>query len=286
MKKVVIFLSIILAHTTAKKTLPSKLSLADFESDYAANRQHETTILMWPWAETKDSVIWTIPKSFEFGRRLENKVLPEKCGSCLLTSNKLHAKTADMIFFQTTTLFGHLGHWGTKDLSPIKTFPDPFERPDWQYWMGWFKESASKGFNAIPMLRENTGHFAGFDTAFNLTMDVRRDADVYFAHLGNVGQLYSHHANLKVPNSSILAHKTAKNLASSMISNCDKTPQAKLRMKAVGALLTAGLTLTGVGRCYHNHPSENVDYIPDRFDDDAKSRFNTASIKKHKFYLS
>jgi len=213
----------------------------------------------------------------------------------MLTNNKLHSKTANAAFINTGSLFMHLGHLGRKQFSSqeysFKTYPYHYERPRSQYWFGWFQESASKGVEALPYLRSNVGEYAGFDSAFNLTMDVRRDSDVYFAHNGNVHQVYTNQLEIMnrygVENEEILPHKTASQLAAAIISNCDKTPHAKWRMQVVDALVEAGLTLTGTGRCFKDHPSPNVVYIADRFDTSTGEKFNMAtSVKKHKFYLS
>lgn len=241
----------------------SSLTDADLEADYHASiHKSDLTILMWPWAETRDSVVWDLPKSWQFSNVIESSVLPQHCGSCMLTNNKLYAKSANAAFIQTTALFGHLGHIkGLHAKYPdrkIDSFPSPYKRPRSQYWMGWFKESASKGFESIPYLRADIYPFGGFDSAFNLTMDVRRDSDVYCAHNGNVHQVYTKQVEIMdkygIENEEILPHKTSSSLAAAIISNCDKTPQAKLRMKAVNALVEAGLTLTGTGRCFKDHP--------------------------------
>ena len=243
----------------------------------------DTIILQWPWAETLTSSVRKLPKETKFPKFYFGYKLSDSCGGCFYTNNKEFEKDADSIFFETGDLFGHLSRSN-------ESVPDHKDRNRSQYWIGWWKESATKGHGLLPSIRSNDPRFIGWDQSFNLTSDMRRDSDIWFAHLGNTHRLYYEQMigiQKGVTNKSILKNKISAQLAAVMISNCDHTNHAKSRMKAVKELIKAGLTVTGVGLCFKNFKHPNVKYIPDRGDTSRLKSVNRYDVTKHhKFYLS
>ena len=251
------------------------LTSADFtinqlKKDY---NQHSKTsqikILKWPWALPSKSPHRNFPKGWMFPSEIETITLDSSCGGCLFTNNYLFNETANNIWINTSNLKDYLA-------SGNEAVPNPRSRPKSQYWTGMWRESAAKGTTMIQELMYNRGNYAGWDTAFNLTLDMRRDADVWYAHLGNVHDLYQKQLLLLrkgLINKEILPHKDkSKPLAAAMISNCDSTNHARLRMNIVNALLNAGLKTTGIGKCFKNYDHKNLEFFDDT-KQDPKSKF-------------
>ena len=235
-------------------------------------------LIWWPWVNTDNRT-----KRVPFEEEIVDKILSEKCGSCFITNNLLYQNQARAILFDTTYLFQYL-HGSNRSV------PMPATRPYDQYWVGRWRESSGKGANKIYNLRNNTGHFNGFDKSFNLTGGYRRDADIYYNPLGTPHRLYlatQREIKLGITNDKILEHKVSKSVAISMVSNCGNTKEAKNRIAVIKKLLERGLKITGIGGCFKNLEKryENLNYISDR-GDKTPSKFDRKILREHKFYLA
>ena len=266
--------------------------ITELNNDYDQHsKSTQIKILKWPWALSRNSPHRNFPKGWMFPSEIETITLDSSCGGCLFTNNYLFNQTAENIWIHTSNLKDYLA-------TGNEAVPHPHNRPKSQYWTGMWRESAAKGTTMIPELIYNRANFSGWDVAFNLTLDMRRDADVWYAHLGNVHDLYQKQLLLLrkgLINKEILPHKVkSKPLAAAMISNCDNTKHAVMRMNVVNALLNAGLKMTGIGKCFRNYDHKNLEFFDDTTRD-VKSGSplyshniiaTTKELRAHKFYLA
>jgi len=239
---------------------PSIKKIETFEKDLKYNeRLDQKIILTYPWSS---------PSTTE---TLKTKQLGAECGSCVVTNNYLHEKTADAIFFQTTSLFAR---------PYTQKAPNPMTRKKSQIWIGFFKESFAKGSNKAPLIVENQGqHCCGWDSAFNLTAGYRRDDNIRIPFLGNAFAAFERvqkELKLGITNESILAAKRSDFIAFSAISNCDNIRHARRRGSVINQLVKSGLKLTGMGACYSHNKVPGVNYIVE-----TKAQRNSATFRRN-----
>jgi len=263
--KVSHFLSLSLV-SSAPTLDKNQLLTKDFKNQQDSNQR---ILLTYPWAA---------PDSTEI---LKTRQLGPECGSCIVTNNHLFDKSADAVFFQTTSLFTR---------SAKQTAPDPQKRSKDQIWIGFFKESFAKGSNKAAQIVKNQGqHCCGWDSAFNLTAGYRRDDDIRIPFLGNAYatfQKVQKELELGITGESILAAKRSDYIAFSAISNCDNIQHAKRRNSVIKELVKAGLKLTGMGACYGDDKVPGVNYVVETKEQRKSATFRRDIIKEHKFYLA
>ncbi|XP_076808215.1 4-galactosyl-N-acetylglucosaminide 3-alpha-L-fucosyltransferase FUT6-like [Clavelina lepadiformis] len=178
----------------------------------------------------------------------------QKIGICDTTYDRSRIVEADAIAFHYTTI-------RAEDL-PWKYYRNPK-----QLFVWWSAEGPS-------VLRLDGIKLGGYDGFFNWTWTwtYRRDADVA-RNYGYRGHVINSVAKGKKVVDELVAAKTA--LAVWIVSGCDYTHGARMRMKYVKEMQEAGLNFTGYGKCFERPVPRTKDFT-----------YPHDTIKNYKFYLS
>merc|ERR1712021_148122 len=223
------------------------------------------TILNW-WDRRKDWVQGDFLGPFQ-----KTEKLPDQCGGCYFTNDRSQEKTADALLVDETRWLFSRSPTNT-DNGYERSQPDLIDRNADQYWIVWFREAASKGLNKIEKLN------GPIDSAFNLTTSYRRDADIprvfgtankailraryrEVVETDENGDEQIKYIKLQTGEENIAAimNQKKENSASTtwLVSNCDETRGASMRLEFAQRLIQAGLSFDGYGQCFNNTLLEN-----------------------------
>ncbi|CAK8690889.1 unnamed protein product [Clavelina lepadiformis] len=176
----------------------------------------------------------------------------EKIGICDTTYDRNRIAEADAIVFHYTTI-------NARDI-PWKHYRSPN-----QLFVWWSAEGPA-------VLRLEGVNMEGFDGFFNWTWTYRRDADVA-RNYGYRGNVINTIAKGKKAVDKEIAEKTG--LAVWIVSQCNYTHGARLRMNYMKKLQGAGLNFTGYGKCFDRALPRS-----------PENPYPYETIKSYKFYLA
>lgn len=202
----------------------------------------------------------------------------DSCGGCYYTNDHLFEKTATGIILDMTEYAG-LTRFHNYGYRPANA-PDTSDRAQNQYWIAYPRESAAKGFGLAENLIAPDENGNNMDSAFNLTLSLRRDSDIVAhptVHDVLMWTRYKNPSKLNEDGSTygtlidtdqehldrILKNKykdRSKNYIFWIISNCgrlnieghqhDTTPGAIARFDYATGLIKKGLKVDAYGKCF------------------------------------
>ena len=231
------------------------------------------------------------------------------CGGCYFTSSRIFEKTADGIVISLTAYGGNNAMNGFESDVPSyfrNSSSQKYEGENIkkQYWLGWFRESGTKGVSHAWNLRNY-----GLDSKFNFTVSYRSDSDIPYNQYWQ--QIFTDvryelskdgrkrvliEANDDEYKRKLMENKYPKEFTTTnnkqirkafsvwIVSNCDHTFGSIKRMKIAKLLKQAGLRYDGFGSCFKDSTTDYPDYYAR--DADKETKRAAQSMTKYKFYFS
>ena len=127
-----------LPHDYHEKILAESVTIPPLKDLVSRNENSQITILRWPYY---------IPEAGQIFSNKVSETASESCGGCLLTNDLSYQNSAEAQFMNTDQLFHYLK-------SEKNYAPDPKTRNPDQYWIGWWKDSATAGQKHIANLKD------------------------------------------------------------------------------------------------------------------------------------